>query len=191
MTYLCSAVTTESRHYKNRVIMIMAISLMMLLGVVSCSSENVNNSTIPVLDLDRYLGKWYEIARFDHSFERGITNATAVYSMRSDGKIEVVNSGMKNGKFKSSTGKAKTTGKPAVLRVSFFGPFYSDYRILMLSPDYSYAMIGSGSSKYLWILSRRPAIPGSIKDDILREARLRGYDTGRLIWVDQSLNLDK
>lgn len=164
---------------------------MMLLGAVSCSSGNVNNSTIPVLDLDRYLGEWYEIARFDHSFEKGITNAMAMYSMRPDGKIEVVNSGLKNGKYKSSTGKAKTTGKPAVLRVSFFGPFYSDYRILMLSPDYSYAMIGSGSSKYLWILSRRPVIPDSIKYDILREAQLRGYDTDKLIWVDQSLNLDK
>ena len=169
----------------------MAISLMLLLGAVGLAPGNggVDNTTIPALALDRYLGRWYEIGRFDHSFERGLTNATAMYTMRPDGRIGVMNSGMKKGKVKVAMGKAKTTDKPAVLKVSFFGPFYSDYRVLMLAPDYSYALVGSGSDKYLWILAREPQISDSVKYDILREAQRRGYDTDKLIWVDQTLNI--
>lgn len=153
-------------------------------------SQKVDNSTITSFDLDRYLGRWYEIARYDHSFERGLVGSTAEYSLRDDGKIKVLNSGHLNtldGPYKESIGKAKArkNGTPGQLQVSFFGPFYGDYDILELAPDYSYSVVGSSSPKYLWILSRTPQMPTTTKDKILRNLRQRGYDTSKLIWVEQ------
>lgn len=118
--------------------------------------QTIDNSTITAFDLNRYLGKWYEIARYDHAFERNLVGTTAEYSLRDDGMIKVLNSGYLytlDGKFKESVGKAKPNknGKPGQLRVSFFGPFYSNYYILDLAPDYSYSVVGSSSPKYLWI----------------------------------------
>lgn len=153
------------------------------------SSEGINNSPVASFDLNRYLGTWYELARFDHSFERGLSACTANYSMRDDGMVRVLNSGRKNGEPKVSEGKAKLTATVGLLRVSFFGPFYSDYRVLMLAEDYSYALVGSSSDKYLWILSRTPSLPNAVLQSILQEASARGYNTNNLIWVDQSLNL--
>lgn len=153
-----------------------------------CRAQTVDNATVPSLDLGRYLGKWYEIARFDHSFEKGMQFATADYSIQSNGNVKVVNSGMKDGKMSSSVGKAKLTETSGLLRVSFFGPFYSDYRVLMVDDDYGYALVGSKSPKYLWILSRAPKLPGGILHDILVEATRRGYDTSKLTWVNQDLN---
>ena len=155
------------------------------LATCSCSGQKVDNSTVGSLNLGRYLGTWYEIARFDHSFERGITNSEAHYSLKPDGMISVTNCGMKNGREKVSEGKAKTTDIAGLLRVSFFGPFYSDYRVMMLSEDYKYALVGSGSPKYLWILSRNPYVPDDVLKQILAEAQRRGYDTDKLIWVEQ------
>lgn len=153
----------------------------------SChSSKTVDNSTVKELDLDKYLGRWYEVARFDHRFERGMEQCTAIYSMRKDGKISITNQGMKNGKWKTSVGKGKMTDTPGVLRVSFFGPFYSDYRIMMLAPDYSYALVGGDGDDYLWILSRTPQLSKETQEAIVNEARRRGYNTDNLIWVKQS-----
>ena len=162
-----------------------------LLPIVTAAAENddIDNSTVAIKQLDRFLGKWYEIARFDHGFERGQDATSAYYTMNDDGTIVVENSGWKNGKRKYSIGKAKQTNTAGLLRVSFFGPFYSDYRVMMLAPDYSYALIGSSSDKYLWILSRTPTISEPVKQAILKEAELRGYNTSRLIWVDQSRNI--
>ena len=154
---------------------------------VCCMAQKVNNSTITNLEPQRYLGKWYEIARYDHKFERGLNFATANYSLMDNGKIKVVNSGIKDGKLKSSIGKAKFTDNPGLLRVSFFGPFYSDYRIMLLSKDYKYALVGSKSAKYLWILSRTPAVPEGTLNHILVEAANRGYDISKLIWVKQGI----
>lgn len=152
--------------------------------------QKVDNSTIVSFDLDQYLGKWYEIARYDHSFERDLVGCTAEYSLRDDGKIKVINGGYLktlNGDYKESVGKARArkNGTPGQLQVSFFGPFYGDYDILELAPDYSYSVVGSSSPKYLWILSRTPQMSKSTKDKILRNLRQRGYDTGKLIWVEQ------
>lgn len=156
----------------------------------SCTtSDHLNLTPVSEFQLDRYLGTWYELARFDHSFERGMSACTANYSLRDDGMVRVINSGIKNGEPKSSEGKAKTTETTGLLRVSFFGPFYSDYRILMLSKDYSYALVGSGSDKYLWILSRTPTLPEATLQSILDEASARGYNTADLIWVDQTVNI--
>lgn len=162
----------------------------MLFNFCSCSTGlTVDNSTVKSVNLKKYLGNWYEVARYDHGFERGMDNCIATYSLNSDGTINVSNHGMKKGKKKVSTGTAKTTETPGLLRVSFFWPFYSDYRIMMLSEDYSYALVGSSSDKYLWILSRTPKLPEPTLKVILKEATRRGYDTETLIWVDQSGNI--
>lgn len=151
-----------------------------------CKSASVDNSTVSEFDTQRFLGKWYEIARFDHRFERGMTHCTATYTMKSANKIEVRNQGKKrDGKNKESVGRAKLTNTTGLLRVSFFWPFYSDYRILMIAEDYSYTLIGSGSDDYLWIMSRKPTLTQAKKDMVLKEAQRRGYDISRLIWVKQ------
>ena len=149
------------------------------------SGQKVDNTPVSALDLNRYLGEWYEIARFDHSFERGVERAKASYTQKADGTIKVVNSGIKNGKPKTATGTGKTTGTPGLLRVSFFGPFYADYRVMLIDKEYTYALVGSGSADYLWILSRTSELSETAKSELLAEARRRGYDTGKLIWVEQ------
>ncbi len=148
--------------------------------------------SIPEFKLSGYLGKWYEIARFDHSFERGMTNVTAEYRLRADGKIDVINSGWKDGKLKVANGKAKQPEpltEPSRLKVSFFLFFYSEYNVLMIDDEYRYSLVGSRSKDYLWILSRTPSIPKDVKKSILKEAARLGYDTSKLIWVDQSANI--
>lgn len=152
--------------------------------------QTIDNSTITTFDLDRYLGKWYEVARYDHAFERNLVGTTAEYSLRDDGMIKVLNCGYLytlDGKFKESVGKAKLNknGKPGQLRVSFFGPFYSNYYILDLAPDYSYSVVGSSSPKYLWILSRTPQLKPEVQSKIVKGLQQRGYDTSKLIWVEQ------
>lgn len=158
----------------------------------SDDERELDNTPVYSLDLGRYLGKWYEIARIDHFFEKGMTNTTAVYTLNEDGTVKVTNSGWKKGSFKVSEGKAKQPSpldRPAHLRVSFFGPFYSDYRVMMLDLDYQYALVGSGDEDYLWILCREPEIDPVVRDFILLEADRRGYDLDRLHWVDQSENI--
>ena len=157
----------------------------LLCQLVGRSSPTVDYSVVTDFDLNRFLGSWYEIARFDHKFERGMEQTKALYILRNDRKVDVLNTGMKNGKHSEAKGVAKLTDTPALLRVSFWGPFYSDYRVLLLDKDYQYALIGSSSDKYLWILSRTPQISDEIKSKILTEAQKRGYDTDKLIWVKQ------
>ena len=147
--------------------------------------QSVDLTPLANVDLPRYIGQWYEIARFDHWFERGMTHTKASYTMREDGDIQVVNSGLKDGKIKTSTGRAKCTDQHGLLRVSFFWPFYGDYRILWLDDDYQLALVGGGGSDYLWILSRTTAVNPTVKRLILTEAKRRGYDTDKLIWVEQ------
>lgn len=148
--------------------------------------NQMNIKTITEFDLNRYLGTWYEIARFDHRFERGLQNVTATYSLRDDGKIKVVNRGInEKGEPSEAIGKAKTTSETGKLKVSFFWIFYADYFILELDENYGWALIGSQSDKYLWILSRTPVLDESVKTGILEMAKNRGYDTSKLIWVKQ------
>lgn len=149
------------------------------------TSAKVDNSTVKTVDLNRYVGSWYEIAKFDHSFERGIDYAMAKYTLRDDGKIDVLNTGIKDGRAKDAKGIAKTTNVPGLLRVSFFGPFFGDYRIMMLDEDYQYVLVGGSTKKFLWILARTPEIDEATQSLILAEADRRGYDTSQLIWVKQ------
>lgn len=152
----------------------------------SCSTlQKVNYETVESFDLNKYLGTWYEIARFDHIFERGMDHNKAVYNLQNDGLVSVKNSALKNGKPKEITGIAKISNTPGLLRVSFFRPFYADYRVMYIDKDYQYALIGSGSSDYLWILSRTPNLNEETKNTLLIEASRRGYNINNLMWIDQ------
>ncbi|MBL7969110.1 MAG: lipocalin family protein [Prolixibacteraceae bacterium] len=170
--------------------------LITALFLISCSKTNsqmIDTSTVKELDLNRYLGTWYEIARFPHSFEKNLVGVTATYSMRDDGKIKVVNQGYKNtldGELSVAEGKAKIPDKsePGKLKVSFFWIFYGDYFVLELDENYQYVMIGSSSPKYFWILSRTPQMSPEIYEMLLDKARKRGYNLDKLEKVPQKVN---
>ena len=160
---------------------------------MSACTKDFDNSTVDEFDLTRYLGVWYEIARYDHSFERGMDNTMALYILQDDGKVIVMNSGWKDGEFKLAEGKAKyedPKGDPGHLKVSFFLFFYSDYNVMMVDENYQISLVGSKSDNYLWILSRTPVPDPDLLQMVLDEAEARGYDTSKLIWVDQSRNID-
>lgn len=139
-------------------------------------------SPVEHFDIKRYLGLWYEIARFDNRFERGLTDVSAEYSLKENGTIMVENSGRNEKKgFRSKIiGHAKTTSISGLLRVSFFWNFYSDYRVLMLDDDYQWALVGSGNQNYLWILSRNKILLEDTINIIIAEAMRRGFDVSRL-----------
>jgi apolipoprotein D and lipocalin family protein len=136
------------------------------------------------VDLDRYMGRWYEIARYPNRFERKCeSNVTATYTLRSDGKVGVVNAcRSREGKLKQSRGWAKVVDRKtgAKLKVTFFWPFFGDYWIIDLSPDYEYAVIGEPSRKYLWILSRTPAMDDRLYAEITGRLAAKGYDATKL-----------
>ena len=158
---------------------------------ISCNAQNsIDRTTVASLDVERYMGRWYEIARYDHSFERNMEYCKAQYTLMPDGKILVENSGVdsRNGKFRITDGKAKLGDQPGQLRVSFFLFFYSDYNVMMVDENYQISLVGSKAEKYLWILSRTPEPDPALLQMILDEAESRGYDTSKLIWVDQSRN---
>ena len=160
-------------------------------GLTSCSSSSsttLNTSTVPQLDIERYMGQWYEIARFDHFFERNLEGCTARYELLDDGTVRVTNAGNKGslkGKYQESVGKARRpdASKPGQLEVSFFMNFYSPYNVMELDPDYNFVLVGSKNDKYLWILSRTPQMNPKDLDFVLSRAKLRGYDISKLIWV--------
>lgn len=154
---------------------------------ISCMGQKVNNTTVKDFSLPRYLGTWYEIARIDHSFEKGLTHTMAEYSLKDDGTVLVTNSGIRNDRLKMSHGKTKLTETPGLIRVSFFGPFYSDYRVMMVDSEYRYSLVGSKGGNYLWILSRTPNIPDDVLDLMITEAYRRGYNIDKLLWVDQDV----
>ncbi len=145
---------------------------------------------ITEFELERYLGKWYEIARLDHSFERGLDNVTAEYSLRSDGGVAVVNRGYsrKDDDWKTAKGKAYFVSDENVahLKVSFFGPFYGSYVIFELEQKgYDYAFVTSYKKSYLWLLSRSPHVDQEVIDNFLRTAKKFGFQTSDLIFVEQ------
>ena len=153
------------------------------------SSPDETAGTSPKFDIERYMGHWYELARYDHWFERGLSHVKTTYTLENDGKVRVENSGVRpDGKIKTAIGRAKMAddGNPLHLKVSFFLWFYSDYIILDLDPEYRYVLIGSSSDKYLWILSRTPSLTDDVKNHLLNTAREKGYDTSRLMWVEQN-----
>lgn len=166
--------------------------LALFLTMCACRSRitATDKSVVPQLNISRYLGTWYEIARYNHSFERGLVGVTATYSLLPDGKIRVVNAGYEgtlSGARSEAVGKAKIPDatEPARLKVSFFWFFYADYFVLELDPGYQWAVVGSSSDKYLWILSRTPQIDDGLYRTLLEKITSRGYDVSKLIKVEQ------
>lgn len=137
-------------------------------------------------DVQRYMGTWYEVARLDHGFERGMDKVTATYSLQPDGTVRVVNRGFLTAKneWREAVGKAKFTGSPEVgaLKVSFFGPFYGGYNVVDIDPDYTTVLIVGPTRSYLWILSRVPDPPAATVERLVRKARDLGFETGALVY---------
>ena len=171
--------------------LVLAALLAGVFPLMACTKD-FDNSTVEEFDLERYLGTWYEIARFNHSFERGMDNAMAEYILQDDGTVFVMNTAWKDGKFKVAEGKAKykdPEGNPGALKVSFFWFLYSEYNVMLVDKDYTISLVGSKKENYLWILSRTPVPDQDLLQSVLEEAEARGYDTSKLIWVDQSRNI--
>lgn len=165
---------------------ISAVAMLLLTGCVSIP-EGVK--PVENFDLDRYLGRWYEIARLDHSFERGLSQVTADYSLRDDGLVRVINRGYdkEQDRWKEAEGKARFVRQPdqGFLKVSFFGPFYGSYIIFDLDYDnYNYALISGPDTSYLWILARQPYLAEEIRNRLIAKAQQRGFDTDGLIFVE-------
>lgn len=159
------------------------------LGAGGCATSPPSGVTpITGFDAERYLGTWYEIARLDHRFERGLTNVRADYSWREDGAIRVLNRGYNpdTGEWEIAEGKAKFRESPEVgsLKVSFFGPFYGGYHIVELGPDYQHALIAGQSRNYLWILARERELPDDVLNRLVDRARQLGFPTDELIYVE-------
>lgn len=139
--------------------------------------------------LQRYLGRWYEIARLDHSFERGLDRVNAQYALRNDGGISVINSGrsIQTGALQQAEGRAYFVESPDLghLKVSFFGPFYGSYVIFELDSDYQYAFVAGNSTDYLWLLARTPQVSQELLNQFITSASQLGFDTDKLILVNQ------
>ena len=163
----------------------LAITVVLLAG---CTGIPDGIEPVDDFELERYLGTWYEIARLDHGFERGLSNITASYSLREDGGVAVLNRGYRDekGEWDEAEGKAYFIGDPGVgrLKVSFFGPFYGAYNVFELGDDYEYAMVAGPDRSYLWILAREPRLPPAMLDELLSKAEAAGYDNSKLIIVE-------
>lgn len=155
-----------------------------------CTGIPEGLTAIDGFELNRYLGTWYEIARLDHRFERGLNNISATYTLREDGGVNVLNRGrnQENGEWKQAKGKAYFIEQPDVgrLKVSFFGPFYGSYNIIELDKkDYSYSMIAGPDKSYFWILSRTGQLPKATLEALIEKAKRLGFATDKLIFANQ------
>lgn len=174
------------------------VLIVLCFSLFACSDEHDNIKVVDNIDANQYLGTWYEIARLDHSFERGLQNVTANYTQNNDGTIKVINRGFNHKKqaWEEAEGKAyfvDTANKDGTytgkLKVSFFGPFYGGYNIIELDkPYYNYAMVTSGKN-YLWILSRTPQLAYPIKQHLIARAKELGFATDELIYVAQTTEI--
>ncbi|HSL62798.1 MAG TPA: lipocalin family protein [Desulfotignum sp.] len=170
-------------------------SLVFSLFLTGCAGIPENITPVDNFSLERYLGTWYEIARLDHSFERGLTHVTADYSLRDDGAVRVLNRGYSAGSdvWKQAEGKAYFVKGPDYghLKVSFFGPFYGSYIVFELDRDnYQYALVCGPSRSYLWLLARTPVLEENIKRSLIEKAEAAGFETSKLIYVDHGRSLN-
>ncbi len=163
------------------------IRLILFLLLSSCVSIPDDITPVTPFVADKYLGKWYEIARLDNSFERGLSQITADYSLGTDGEIKVINRGyaIAEKEWQQADGKAYFVEKSDVgyLKVSFFGPFYSAYIVVLLDENYQYALVTSSSKSYLWILARQPKLSAAVQDKLIKKAAELGFETDQLIYV--------
>lgn len=163
----------------------------LIIGLLLTGCVRIPENIEPVehFKIENYLGKWYEIARLDHRFERGLTRVTAQYSLRDDGGVKVVNRGYlpQKNKWKQVEGKAYFVDEPhkGFLKVSFFGPFYGSYIVFELDHEnYQYALVAGPNPSYLWILARQPDLAQDTIEFLIASAASRGFDTNQLIFVD-------
>lgn len=173
----------------NRVLKLLSPSVLVLLG--ACSGTPEGAEPVTGFELDRYLGKWFEVARLDHRFERGLTHVTATYSLRDDGGVHVVNRGFnsESGKWDEAVGKAYFVGDTDIghLKVSFFGPFYGGYNVIELDQaGYQYALVAGPNRSYLWLLSRTPEPDPELVQALIGRAADLGFATNELIYVDHT-----
>jgi apolipoprotein D and lipocalin family protein len=157
--------------------------------ITACVGKPPGVEPVSGFELDRYLGKWYEVARLDHSFERGLAQVTAEYSLRPDGSVRVVNRGFstEKGEWEQAEGKAYFVESDDLgyLKVSFFGPFYGSYIVFDLDQeDYGYAFVSGPNPSYLWLLARTPEIPEAVKNEFVQRGNALGFDMDELIWVE-------
>jgi len=169
--------------------------VMVLMAVLTgCTGMPDGVSPVDQFELPRYLGKWYEVARLDHSFERGLSDVSASYSMREDGGVKVLNRGFSatEQSWSEAEGKAYFVGEPdqAHLKVSFFGPFYGSYVVFELDPDYQHAFISGNTHGYLWLLARTPEVDEAVRERFIQRADALGFAVEELIWVDQRRNVE-
>ena len=160
----------------------------MVLLFTACSSKNPPLQTVQKVDINRYLGTWYEIARYEHFFEKDCKNVSANYSMLDEQTIKVVNrcTNMLTNEKKEAIGRAYATDDTnSKLKVSFFRPFYGDYWVMILDENYDYVVVGTPSREYLWILCRNPILDEKIKNEILQKLPTLGFDASKLIWTIQ------
>ena len=175
-----------------RVVLIVLATATFSMTLTGCSTAPPEGLTsVTPFEVKRYLGKWYEIARLDHSFERGLTDVSATYTLKPDGSLEVINRGFntKKDEWKSATGRALFTGSQnqASLKVSFFGPFYGGYHVLALDQkEYQWALVSGPDRDYLWILARTKVLAPAIRDQLVAEAKKMGFATDKLIWVEHN-----
>ncbi|MES2499012.1 MAG: lipocalin family protein [Pseudomonadota bacterium] len=172
--------------------------IVLSLTLLGCDEKQENIKPVQNIDANQYLGTWYEIARLDHSFERGLQNVTANYVRNLDGTIKVINRGfdVKRNAWNEAEGKARFVDEAnkdgtytGMLEVSFFGPFYAPYNIIELDkPYYNFAMVTSGKD-YLWILSRTPQMAYPIKQHLISKAKELGFATDDLIYVPQTIEI--
>ena len=162
----------------------------LFMGTTLSSASTAPLTTVDHVDLNRYAGKWYEIARYPNRFQRKCQgDTTATYTIRTDGKVQVVNACReKDGKITTASGTAKVVDSTtnAKLKVTFFWPFYGDYWVIGLSPDYQYAIVGEPERKYLWILSRTPTMDEATYQELLHRVESLGYQPGNLLKTPQS-----
>lgn len=166
------------------------IALTAALYLTGCSKKPDDINPVKNFQAEKYLGTWYEIARLDNRFEKGLTHVSATYGLRDDGGISVLNRGYssKSNEWKESLGKAyfvedKNT---AYLKVSFFGPFYGAYVVFDLDEKYQYSLVSGGDKSYFWLLARTPTIPSDVKARLLEKANALGFDTTKLVFVEQA-----
>lgn len=167
------------------------LGIFLTLWISGCVSIPQNIEPINGFELNKYLGKWYEIARLDHSFERGLDNVTAEYFLRDDGGVKVINKGfsMVENKWKTAEGKAYFVRDPqeGYLKVSFFGPFYGAYIVFELDKEnYQYTFVTSYDKSYLWLLARTPTVRDALLDRFVQRAAELGFETDKLIFPKQN-----
>lgn len=184
------SIKTAWRHLSNRIRQSLLVACLSLL-VSACTGLPDNITPVDDFELNRYLGKWYEIARLDHRFERGLSNVSADYALMDNGDVKVINRGLSsdNNTWEQVEGKARFVGDETMahLKVSFFGPFYSSYVVFELDKEnYQYAFIAGYNKSYLWLLARTPDVDDKLIDRFVKHADELGFNTDELILVEHT-----